>query len=186
MDLLTGIRRARAHRSYSDRDVSDDDVEFLVEYAREAGSGHNRQPWTFVAMRDRERLTEFASFGGYTTPLRRAPVGLVVVVDRNESNRRTEHNIFDCGRAVQNLQLAAHERGMGMVPQGISERDRAAEFLEIPASKRVLIALALAYPADDPDETIEGVPVEEELDTLGRYDVEDILHWETYPCSQDS
>lgn len=177
MDVLSSIRRARAHRSYSDREVTRDDVEFLVRYAREAGSGHNRQPWTFIALRDRENIDEFASFGEYTTPLQGAPVGLVLTMDENESERRTEHNIFDCGRAVQNLQLAAQERGLGMVPQGISKREQAAEFLDLPPSKRVLIALAIGYPADEPDNTIEGVPLEEELESLGRQEVDKILHW---------
>lgn len=180
MDVLTSIERVRACRSYSDREVTTDDVEFLIEYARQAGSGHNRQPWTFIALRDREAIDTLATFGEYTTPLQRAPIGLVIAMDENESDQLTEHTIFDCGRAVQNLQLAAQERGLGIVPQSISERERAAEFLELPPSKRVLIALAIGYPADDRDETIEGVPREEELDSIGRRPVDEILHWRNH------
>lgn len=177
MDVLSCIRRARACRSYSDREVTREDVEFLVDYARQAGSGHNRQPWTFVALRDRDDRTELASFGDYTSPLREAPVGLVVTMDENESALRTEHNVFDCGRAVQNLQLAAHERGLGVVPQAMGDREGAASFLDLPPSRRVLIALAVGYPADEPDRTVEGVPLEEELESVGRRDVDDVLQW---------
>ena len=180
MDALEAIRRTRAVRSFSDRAVTADDIEFLVKYAREAGSGHNRQPWTFIALSTRADIDTLASFGDYTSPLRGAPIGLVIAMDENESERRTEHNIFDCGRAVQNLQLAARERGLGIVPQGISERERAAEFLDLPPSKRVLIALAVGYPADEPENTVEGVPLEDELESVGRRPVDEILHWETH------
>lgn len=180
MDVLSSIERVRAYRSYSDQEVTKDDIEFLVRYAREAGSGHNRQPWTFIVLQDRDDIDELASFGEYTSPLRGAPVALVITMDQNESERRTEHNIFDCGRAVQNLQLAAEERGLGIVPQGISKREQAAEFLKLPSSKRVLIALAIGYPAEKPDNAIEGVPLEEELESLGRQDVDEILHWKKH------
>lgn len=180
MELLSAMERTRAHRSYADRDVATDDITFVVEYAGMAGSGHNRQPWTFIGVRDRSDIEDLAACGEYTTPLRRAPVGLVIAVDENESERRTEHNIFDCGRALQNLQLAARARGLGTVPQGISERERASELLNLPSSKRVFIALAVGYPSDEPETTIEGVPREEELDSLGRHDVDEILHWGTH------
>ena len=180
MDVLEAMRSARAWRSYTDREVTDDDVKFLIDYARRAGSGHNRQPWTFVALRDRERIDTLASFGSYTTPLTRAPLGLVLLLDENESERRTEHNVFDCGRAAQNLQLAATERGLGICPQGISEREAAAEFLDIPEGKRVLMAFAVGYPTEEDADEIEGVSKEDELHMMGREGVSEILHWERH------
>ncbi len=180
MDVLDAMETARAWRDYADDPVTDDDIEFLIDHARLAGSGHNRQPWTFVALRDRERLDTVASFGEYTTPLRRAPIGLVLLVDRNDSERRAEHNVLDCGRATQNLQLAAVERGIGICPQAIFDRDAAASFLDVPETKRVLIAFAVGYPAEEDDETIEGVSKAEEFHSLGREPVEEILHWERH------
>lgn len=180
MDVLETIRTARAWRSYSDDPVSEEDVEFLVRHAQRAGSGHNRQPWTFIAVSDRDRIDRLASFGGYTTPLRNAPLGLVLLVDRNESKRREEYNIFDCGRAVQNLHLAATKRGLAMCPQGLSQQEEAAEYFDVPDDKRVLLAFAVGHPTDEDDETIEGVPKEEELGSLGRDPLEDVLHWDRH------
>lgn len=180
MELATCIKSARATRAFSNETVDQTTIEELIDYARRAGSGHNRQPWTFIALTDRDRIDTLASFGNYTTPLTDAPVGIVLAVDKGDSSRRNEHNIFDCGRAAQNLFLGAVELGLGTVPQGISDREQAAKFLELPDSKRVLMAIAVGYPADTPAATIEGVPKYEELHHPGRKPVADVLHWDTH------
>ena len=180
MDVTTCIRRTRATRDFADEPVSDDDVRTLIDSARRAGSGHNRQPWTFVVVRDSARLETLASFGNYTTPLRRAPLGIVLVVNEHDEPLKHEHNVFDAGRAAQNLTLAATALELGIVPQAIHEKSDAAELLEIPDGKRALIAFAVGHPAADPDERIEGVEKADELDSMGRKAVDEVLHWETH------
>lgn len=180
MDLTECIRADRATRDFADRAVTDETIERLVDSARRVGSGHNRQPWTFLALRDRTRLDALADCGDYTTPLRRAPAGIVVAVDRNEDELHRRHDVFDCGRAAQNLMLTATANGLGTVPQAFHDREGAGDLLGLPAGKQVLIGIALGYPADDPDETIEGVAKEEELDDVGRKPVAELLHWETH------
>jgi nitroreductase len=82
VELVEAVRRDRATREFADRSVDRSTVEALVDAARRAGSGHNRQPWTFVAVTDPDRRDELAEFGSYTTPLRNAPLGIVMAVDR--------------------------------------------------------------------------------------------------------
>ncbi|MFC7157017.1 nitroreductase family protein [Halomarina halobia] len=180
MELRECLSADRATRDFADRSVPIRTVERLIDYARRAGSGHNRQPWTFIALRERENIDTLAAFGEYTTPLRRAPLGLVLAVDGSDSRHRREHNVFDCGRAGQNLMLAAAEAGLGTVPQGLRDRGSAGSFLDLPPDKRVLIGFAVGYPASTQDETIEGVDKDGELDHPGRKPVDELLHWETH------
>jgi len=180
MDLSDCIRADRATRDFADRPVSDEALALLVDNARRAGSGHNRQPWTFIALRDRERIDTLTGFGEFTTPLQRAPAAIVIAIDRTDDEIHRRHNIFDCGRAAQNLMLTATANGLGTVPQAFQDRTGARVFLDLPTEKEILIGFAVGHPADDPDETIEGVPKEKELDHVGRKPVEDLLHWETY------
>lgn len=178
MDVTDAIHAARATRAYADEPVSKADVEALVDAARRAGSGHNRQPWRFVASVDREWLDELATFGDYTTPLQNAPAGIVIAVAETDSHYRLEHNVFDCGRAAQNITLTATARGLGTCPQGIGDREGAAEFLDLPDGFRPLMAYAVGVPAEEPATEIEGTPKEEELHHTGREPVEDLLQWE--------
>lgn len=171
------IRAARATRSYADDPVPKAELEALVDAARRAGSGHNRQPWRFVASTDREWLDELAGFGDFTTPLRDAPAGLVVAVAETDSHYRLEHNVFDCGQAAQNVTLAATARGLGTCPQGLGDREGAADFLDLPDGFRPLMAYAVGYPAEEPATEIEGVPRDEELHHTGREPVSTLLQW---------
>ena len=182
MELTECIRRDRATREFTDREVDRSTVERLVDAARRAGSGHNRQPWTFVAVSDSDRREGLADFGSYTTPLRNAPLGIVIAVDESDSRYRHEHNVFDCGRAGQNLMLTATDLGLGTVPQGFGDREGAHEFLELPEETRVLMGIAVGYPVprEEESDTVEGVPKDEELHHPGRMPVEELLHWERY------
>ena len=178
MDVTDCIRADRATRDFADREVSTETIVSLIDDARRAGSGHNRQPWTFIAIRD--RLDSLADFGEYTTPLRRAPVGIVIGVNRSDNDLHDRINVFDCGRVAQNLMLSATANGLGTVPQAFQDGEGAREFLGLPEGKEVLIGFAVGYPADNPDETIEGVDKEDELDSMGRDPVSELLHWERY------
>lgn len=177
MDLLEAIRRDRATRAFTDEPVSEATIEALVDAARRAGSGKNRQPWSFVAVRDPERRATLAEAGTYTSPLREAPVGIVVLVADRDDGGYTELDVFDCGRAFQNLKLAATAMGLGAVPQFI-DPERAGEVLDAPEDQHVVLALALGHPAEA-EPSIEGRPPEEVLERSGRRPLEAVLRWET-------
>jgi nitroreductase len=177
MDVTEAIQADRATRDFADEHVPKDVITDLVDSARWAGSGHNRQPWVFVALQNRDRLTALADHGEYTTPLRRAPAGIVLAVERATDDAVRRNTTFDAGRAAQNLMLAATAKGIGTVPQGFRNTERVGEFLGLPQRYRVLIGFAVGYPAYTPDERIEGVEKRDELAQLGRRPVSDLLHW---------
>jgi len=57
-------------------------------------------------------------------------------------------SLFDIGLFAQSLMLAAHAKGLGTVPQAFvtDYAQEIKEFLEIPASKRLVLGLSLGYP----------------------------------------
>lgn len=182
MDFSDCVSRAKATRSFRDEPVSKDDIRFIVDVARRAGSGKNRQPWSFVVVRDAERRERLSSFGDYASPLAVAPVGVVVLKQgRPEEDPDLNYNDFDCGRATQNLVLAAAQRGLGTVLQSIRDRDGAAALLSVPDDKEVLIAIAVGWPDEDPDATIEGRDRDEVLVETSRRPLDAVLYWEQHP-----
>lgn len=58
--LLELLQTRRSVRRFEDRAVSRSDLDRLLEAARWAPSNHNRQPWKFIVMEDRERIRELA------------------------------------------------------------------------------------------------------------------------------
>ncbi len=60
-------------------------------------------------------------------------------------------SLFDIGLFAQSLMLAAHEKGLGTVPQAFvtDYAKQTKEFLGIPESKRLVIGMSLGYPDKD-------------------------------------
>lgn len=53
-DLLDVIRKRRTIRKFTEKDVSEEQVETLLEMAMCAPNRLNRQPWHFVVIREEE------------------------------------------------------------------------------------------------------------------------------------
>jgi nitroreductase len=128
MDLIEGLHTRRACREFTEKSVSRQEVERLVEAAITAPSAMNRQPWAFAVFLGAERIRELSKeaskaalqFLPTDSPLRShvedphfelfhgAPA-LIVVCATNAASQSSE----DCCLAAQNLMLAAHASGLG-------------------------------------------------------------------------
>lgn len=60
MDALEAIRLRRSVRQYTDRPVSDEDLDRVLRLALLAPTGHNAQAWSFVAVREPEQRARLA------------------------------------------------------------------------------------------------------------------------------
>lgn len=59
-NLLALIHSRRSIRKFAEKAVSRDDLARVFEAARWAPSNHNRQPWRFLVLEDRERIQALA------------------------------------------------------------------------------------------------------------------------------
>jgi len=58
--LLELIRSRRSIRQFSDRAVGREEIARLLEAARWAPSNHNRQPWRFLVIEDKQQIDQLA------------------------------------------------------------------------------------------------------------------------------
>lgn len=130
-------------REYADRDLPDDVVRRILEAGRLAGSAQNRQPWRFVAVRDRGLLQRLAETVYASDNLSGARLAVAIVVDDSPG--------FDAGRAAQNMMLAAWNEGVGSCPNGMPDPQPAAEVLGLPDGERPLNILSFGYPTKPRD-----------------------------------
>ena len=78
--------------------------------------------------------------------------------------------IFDSGAISLAVALAAHERGLGTVPQAAPARhpEVIRQVLGIPQSKTIILGMAIGYP--NPDDPVNRFPREREpLETLAQW-----------------
>ena len=55
MNTLEAIAQRRSIRKFKDTDISEETIETILDAAIQAPSGKNRQPWSFVVVRKKDR-----------------------------------------------------------------------------------------------------------------------------------
>lgn len=141
-EVYDAVRGLRTVRRFRQEQVSDADLDLILEAARWTGSSKNRQNWVFVVIRDRDQLDRLAECGDFTTPVRNAPMVIAPV-------RLPEGHDWDMGRVSQNIMLAAAALGVGSCPITLHRHDDARSVLGVPADHGCKWVIALGYP--DPD-----------------------------------
>ena len=162
-DTYDRILRLRAIRNYDDRQLSDDDLNRILEAARWTGSSKNRQNWSWVVIQDPEQKARFAEAGDFTDPVRNAPTVVALV-------QEPEGYEMDTGRVAQNIMLAADAIGVASCPITLHREEMAAEVLELPAGRRCRYAVTLGYPGESARPRKMG----------GRKPMDELLHRDRY------
>ncbi len=149
------IFERRSVRQYTEKDISEEDVTLLLRAAMRAPSAMNQQPWEFVVLRDRARISRIAGFHPYAQMLRQAPCAIAVCGNTERQRSTYDFWVQDCSAATENLLLEAVHLGIGAVWLGvypIAERVRQVqEFLCLPEHIIPLNIISLGYPAQPPE-----------------------------------
>lgn len=140
MNTYESILSLRAIRSFEERQVSDSDLEAVLEAARWTGSSKNTQNWSFIVVDDPDHKEALCAAGDFMTPVRNAPM-LICLIQNPEGYE------FDTGRVAQNIMLAADAIGLASCPVTLHREDMAADLLDLPAGYRCRYGIALGYPA---------------------------------------
>ena len=143
MDAFECIRTRRTTRTFLPKDVPPDTVRTILEAGRLAPSARNLQPWHFVVIQEREMLQRLAPLCTSGRFIEHAAMAVAVVTD--PSNNWHE---IDGARAVQNMEIAAWNAGLGTCRIGGLQRERIKELLAIPNHLHLLTILPFGYPAE--------------------------------------
>jgi nitroreductase len=140
-DTYQSILGLRAIRDYKDDPLAEEDLDKILEAARWTGSSKNVQGWSFVIITEDDALEGLAAHGDFTQPIRDSAATLVLVQEPGG-------NMFDIGRAAQNIMLAADAIGVASCPITLHRPEDAREFLGAPEGAVTGYAVALGYPTD--------------------------------------
>jgi len=161
-------------RSYENRAIHPDDLNYLLEAARLAPSAVNFQPWQFIVIQQEENrisLQESYPRDWFKT----APLYIVVCGDHQQSWKRKadnkDHCDIDIAIAVEHICLAAAEIGLGTCWVCNFEPDIVRQCLQLPEHIEPIAILPVGYPNS---ETLC-------LETpKKRKNIQEIVKWEKY------
>ena len=93
MELKEVIKKRRSVRAYEDTPVPEDKLLRVLEAARLAPSGANRQAWKFIVVRDKKKRQELAMAAEGQTFVAEAPVIIAAVATMPKPN----HDMWSAG-----------------------------------------------------------------------------------------
>ena len=152
ISTLDAIRDIRVIRSYTDRPIGEDDLRWIADAGRKAGSSKNTQRWEFVTVRDRETLAELGRAGRFATHVPSAAAVIALIVPRPDPDH-ARSVLWDLGRAAQNIMLAAWALGIGSCPITVHDFGLVARTLGLPPDRQCEYLIALGWPADPTEMT---------------------------------
>jgi nitroreductase len=164
-ETINVIKNRRSHRKYRSEQISDAEIEAIMEAAVYAPSAMNQQKWHFTVIHDREMLVKITETTRQN--LLKSPVEFFVQRAKDPSfnvfynaptvvlvtaEEKAMFMDFDCGAAVENITVAAESLNIGSCVIGMAaalfESEKADEIkkeLGIPEGYRFVISIALGY-----------------------------------------
>lgn len=173
MDLFEAIKHRRSTRAYTKENVSEEEIEKLIEAAGWAPSAGNIQPWEFIIVRDVKTKQKLAAAALDQIFIEEAPVVIVVCADEAQSSQgygnrgATLYCIQDTAAAIENILLAAHALGLGTCWVGAFREDLVKKALNAPMNVRPVAIVPVGYAAEKPN-----APMKKSLN--------EIVHYETF------
>lgn len=150
MDIHEGIRTRRSVRKYQRTPLSHDDIEKIIESALWAPSGLNNQPWRFKIITDPKEKDGLSRFTSYGSIIKAAPAAVCVFLDKNESYDR-EKDIMAIGACIQNMLLAAWEKGVGSCWLGeiINQKKEVRAYCGVASNYELMAVVTFGYPQEE-------------------------------------
>ena len=180
MELEQALMERRTVRRYTQTNIPDDELFFLIDAARRASCARNDQRLRYVVIRTPELVNAIfphTAWAGAVTPKRNpvpghsAPTAFIAVTGA-AAEADSPLLQTDCGAAIQTIQLAAWGKGIGCCWLGSIDRKEIHTLLELPSDTAILYLIALGYAAEK--------PVSEDIDDPGKVkyylDDQDLLH----------
>jgi nitroreductase len=150
MEFSDVIKTRTSIRDYSDKEVEDEKIKYVLECARWAPSWVNKQCWRFIVVRDKETIIALSKTSIINRWLKHVPVIIVACGDPESSgtNNDIEYYTVDVAIATENLILAATDVGLGTCWIASFDEKKVKEILGIPNRIKVVTLTPLGYPAE--------------------------------------
>jgi nitroreductase len=150
------LKTRRTVRLYQQKPIPWKELEECVDAARLAPSARNIQPFEYVVVTDekvRKDMLSCMGLGGFISNVvkdysTKQPAAYAVVLANKEL--RGDWTSHDCGLAVENLVLAAWEKGIASCILARVNREKIKEILKIPEKYDIELVVTMGYPAEKP------------------------------------
>lgn len=173
MQTMDCIKGRASVRKYKPDAVPDAVLKELIEAATQAPSSGNVQDWEYVIVKTPEGKNALAKAAFNQSFVSNAPCVIVVCSDIERISKaygergKALYSIQNTSAAIQNLMLAAWDKGLGTCWLGAFNEEAVKGAVVMPTNVRPLAIITLGYPAERPSKP-------------RRRPTDKTVHWETF------
>ena len=153
ISVLEAIKDRQSVRKFKGEELSEVQINTILHAGFCAPSAHNKRPYHFIVVKDKEKRKRIAEASTYAKMLADADIGIIVCGDKLRQGT-AELLIEDCAAAVQNMLLAIHGIGLGGVWCGVVKNADWYHFLieemQLPDKIIPVAVIAVGYSAELP------------------------------------
>ncbi|MCX7989007.1 MAG: nitroreductase family protein [Thermodesulfovibrio sp.] len=152
MDIIDIIKARRSIRKYKKEVPSEELIKRCIEAGLYAPSARNSQPWSFILVKDKDKIKQLSKVQTFTKFLEGAPYVIVALADEKKSN----HWLEDMGCAIMALLLEAHSLGLGACwgaiyhPENKDRENYVRKVLDVSEELRIIACIGIGYPDETP------------------------------------
>jgi len=170
--VLQAIRNRRSTRKYKEEQISEEELQAILEAGIQAPSAVNEQPWHFTVVQNKEMINHMSkkakeemiqsdnegavTFGKSDVNIfYHAPTVIIV-----SGKKDVPSSLVDCSAAIENMLIAAESIGLGTVWVGFVrfffKLHNEVKKLKLPEGYEPFYAVVVGYKEND---DIVGAPV---------------------------
>lgn len=142
MDTFDCIATKLEPTEYAEKRVPEDVKKKVLEAARLTASGVNYQHWRFVLIQDPARVKRLADDSTTGKWVGGADFAVLVL-----TNPKYNFHVFDAGRVVQDMELAAWNHGVASRVFTGFDREKISKDFGLPSELNLAAAVGFGYPA---------------------------------------
>ena len=147
--IIDTIKSRRSVRDFTDKPVSKDKINTILDAGRWAPSGLNNQPWRYIMVQERDTIEEIATCTHYGNVVLGAPLLIAVFLDHDAEYSYVK-DAQAIGASIQNMLLACCELGLGAVwlSEILNQKEKVNSILDAPDSLELMAVLAIGHPVE--------------------------------------
>ena len=162
MEVSSAIQKRRSIRKYKADDISHELLLEILEGARQAPSGANRQTWQVIVVTDLDRRRGLVPICKDQKFIADGCAFIAGIDDPGQKWARV-----DLAIAMEHIALMAVEKGLGTCYVGAFDGERLAAYLSVPKPYVVTVCMVLGYPDEMPE-------------ARSRKPMNELVHWERF------
>lgn len=149
MEFVDVVRKRRSIRKYKKDSFPEEKLKRILEAARLAPSGSNRQPWRFIVVKEKSIKDRVAEAASKQTWIADAPV-VIVGCWVPMAGVPSVRCVRDTSIAFEHIILAATNEGLATCWVGAFDEGKIKDILKVPSEAGVLALAPIGYSAEEP------------------------------------